>query len=186
MADESFARNDDGQVHDLKCWPQFYGDVESGAKPFEVRKNDRDYKVGDVLLLREWASCWRGLDWSYTGRQCRRKVTYILKAAPFVPPGYCVMGLAEVERETRSETALRATDGVLIPTLSDDNAMGWRAAWMDLAARYNSLADRSAREPIGTISVHGNYVKDSIGPVSALPDGEYDLIRRADGGSKKP
>ena len=40
--------------HDLKTWSPFYAAVASGAKTFELRKDDRNYSVGDVLLLREW------------------------------------------------------------------------------------------------------------------------------------
>ena len=38
--------------HDLKIWPEFFDAVASGAKPFDLRKNDRNYHVGDTLLLR--------------------------------------------------------------------------------------------------------------------------------------
>lgn len=45
------------QQHKLKCWPEFFIVVQSGRKNFEIRKNDRDYKVGDELILSEWAPC---------------------------------------------------------------------------------------------------------------------------------
>ena len=34
-------------VHELKCWPEYFEAVISGAKTFEVRKNDRDFAVRD-------------------------------------------------------------------------------------------------------------------------------------------
>lgn len=40
------------RVHELKIIPRFYYDVISGKKNFEVRFNDRDFKVGDVIILR--------------------------------------------------------------------------------------------------------------------------------------
>jgi hypothetical protein len=40
--------------HDLKIWPQYFVEVAAEQKTFEIRKNDRDYQVGDVLRLREW------------------------------------------------------------------------------------------------------------------------------------
>ena len=61
-------------VHELKCWPEYYEAVESGEKPFEVRKWDRPYRVGDTLLLKEFDQ--KNLD--YTGRQTIRKITYLL------------------------------------------------------------------------------------------------------------
>lgn len=60
--------------HDLKVWPQYYEAVEAGLKPFEIRKNDRDYQVGDTLRLREYSP---GPD-EYTGKETRRIVTFML------------------------------------------------------------------------------------------------------------
>jgi len=41
-------------VHDLKIYPEYWEDIATGKKTFEVRKNDRDYQVGDLLLLRKF------------------------------------------------------------------------------------------------------------------------------------
>lgn len=42
------------EIHCLKTWPEFYQMVVSGNKDFEVRKPDRDYSVGDLLVLQEY------------------------------------------------------------------------------------------------------------------------------------
>ena len=60
--------------HDLKVWPDYFEAITSGRKTFEIRKNDRNYRVGDILDLREYAP---GPD-EYTGRRCERQVTYML------------------------------------------------------------------------------------------------------------
>jgi hypothetical protein len=88
--------------HDLKVWPEFFDALADGRKPFEIRKNDRDYQVGDVLRLREYAP---GPD-VYTGRELRRTVSYMLEGndslafAFGLRTGFVAMGLenAEVER----------------------------------------------------------------------------------------
>lgn len=83
-------------THDLKVWPDFFSAIDCGEKPFEVRKNDRDYRVGDTLRLREYAP---GPD-EYTGRQIERTVSYIISGddvlgfAFGVRPGFVVMGLS--------------------------------------------------------------------------------------------
>ena len=41
-------------IHELKILTEYFEAVASGRKRFEIRKNDRDYKVGDRLYLREW------------------------------------------------------------------------------------------------------------------------------------
>lgn len=40
--------------HELKIWPQYYCRVAAGTKTFEVRKNDRGFQPGDVVILREY------------------------------------------------------------------------------------------------------------------------------------
>lgn len=40
--------------HELKIHPQFLSRIASGQKTFEIRKNDRDYQVGDTLILMEY------------------------------------------------------------------------------------------------------------------------------------
>ena len=76
--------------HKLKTLPEFYQQVVSGNKTFEARKNDRDFKIGDVLHLQEW-------DGSYTGQECHRLVTYMLTGEEFgIKEGYCILGIVPI------------------------------------------------------------------------------------------
>lgn len=101
-----------GSVHELKAWPDFFAAVADGRKTFEVRKNDRGFKVGDTLTLREFRPCSRchgsgreQLDaWDaaacscgkpygkYTGRKLNVRVTYITDFNQ--REGYVVMAIA--------------------------------------------------------------------------------------------
>lgn len=75
-------------IHRLKTWPCYFVEVISGRKNFEVRKNDRGFKTGDLLDLIEWDPD----TGDFTGRQCRREVTYILdNSNPFVALGDMVI-----------------------------------------------------------------------------------------------
>ena len=66
-------------THELKTWPEFFEQTRNGRKKFELRRNDRDFRVGDQLLLKEWipgpsVDKQRG----YTGRELRVRVDYIM------------------------------------------------------------------------------------------------------------
>lgn len=58
----------------VKSWPSFFSAMISGEKRHDMRdKRDRDYKVGDVMLLREYDPFGAG----YTGRDATFRITYI-------------------------------------------------------------------------------------------------------------
>lgn len=40
-------------IHELKILPEYFNEIMYGRKKFEVRFNDRNFKVGDTLLLKE-------------------------------------------------------------------------------------------------------------------------------------
>lgn len=56
------------KTHHIKLASQYYNDVEQRLKNFEIRFNDRHYREGDWLVLKEWHED------SYTGRECVRQV----------------------------------------------------------------------------------------------------------------
>lgn len=80
-------------IHELKTWTQYFHQVKSGLKTFEIRRFDRDYKVGDELLLKEFDN-----EIGYhTGEICHRKITYLIRGGQFgIHPDYCVMGISKI------------------------------------------------------------------------------------------
>lgn len=72
-------------IHHLKIVQEYYDDSAKDIKTFEIRKNDRDYAVGDILHLQEWTGN------SYTGRSKYKRVLYILRDRQYVPEGYACM-----------------------------------------------------------------------------------------------
>lgn len=81
------------KIHRLKTWPNEYAAVRDGRKTFEVRKNDRDFIVGDVLVLEEYDPA----TVSYSERSVVRRVDYILPGDQFgIAPGFVVMSLGLV------------------------------------------------------------------------------------------
>ncbi len=61
------------KAHELKIWPEFFNKVLTMEKPFEIRRTDRDFQIGDLLILKEWNPTTK----EYTGRETVRYVTYI-------------------------------------------------------------------------------------------------------------
>lgn len=60
-------------THQLKIWPQFFDAWRTGKKRAEIRKNDRDYRVGDVVVLNEWDPK-KGKGGTYTRRALRTEI----------------------------------------------------------------------------------------------------------------
>lgn len=59
--------------HELKIYPEHFQGIISGHKTFEIRKNDRNYQVGDILWLREYYP----EDDIYSGESIQCRVSYI-------------------------------------------------------------------------------------------------------------
>lgn len=62
------------QLHELKIWPEYFKPVMEGFKTFEVRFNDRKFKVGDYVTLKEWDKEKK----EYTGKEGFFVITYVL------------------------------------------------------------------------------------------------------------
>lgn len=76
------------KIHELKIMPEYYSAVADGTKRFELRYNDRDFGVGDILRLCEW-------DEDYTGHKLTCVVEYILKEHNGLDDGYVIMGITK-------------------------------------------------------------------------------------------
>ena len=75
-------------THELKTWPESFGAIFYGYKRFEVRKNDRDYKVGDVLILKEYIPETK----EYSGVEIQAYVTCITTCENIVQYGMRATG----------------------------------------------------------------------------------------------
>ncbi len=76
--------------HELKTWPDFFAEIKSARKQFDLRKNDRDFQIGDTLRLREYEPATE----IYTDRVITREVTYIVHGPKWgLEKGFCIMSL---------------------------------------------------------------------------------------------
>lgn len=80
------------RVHNLKCCPEPFSALKNGEKTHEVRVDDRQYQVGDVLCLREWDQG----TMIYSGDLLEFVVTH--KTTGFgLSQGFCVMSLRPIK-----------------------------------------------------------------------------------------
>ena len=72
-----------------KILPEYYHAVYSGEKTFEIRKDEDDIQVDDVVFLLEYDGK------EYTGYVIKARVTYVLRNCPEygLMDGYCVFGI---------------------------------------------------------------------------------------------
>ena len=100
-------------IHALKQETQFFEDVVNGRKLFEVRKNDHNYKVMDLIALNEWDPD----NNLYTGRSCLVYIDYILDDEMYVKEGYVVMTIKPciVELKTSPNYAVRMEYDYKVP-----------------------------------------------------------------------
>lgn len=82
------------RIHILKIENEYLKAIKDGLKTFELRKNDRDYQVGDLIKFSKDKDIY--------------KVTYILKDVPEygLDSNYCILAIKKndlkiVEVETK-------------------------------------------------------------------------------------
>ena len=82
-----------GKIHDLKILKEYFDAKLVGIKPFEIRKNDRDFQVGDYLRPREIVPTpgTSPVIHEYTGRVLITEVVYILRGVG-LQDGYVALG----------------------------------------------------------------------------------------------
>ena len=76
-------------IHALKIHPVYFEEVLSGRKTFEVRKNDRNFLMGDLLALNEYDPEKK----EYTGRSALVYVDYAWMDPKYVAEGYAIMSI---------------------------------------------------------------------------------------------
>ena len=86
------------KIHELKTHAAPFNAVWSGAKGYEIRKSDRDFKVGDILWLRDFAPLLE----VYGERSMLAEVTHLTPGGEWgLPPDLCVMSILVLDRRPR-------------------------------------------------------------------------------------
>lgn len=78
-------------LHHLKTDPEIFQKVFENKKLFELRKNDRDFKVGHWLVLKEFDRNTQ----TYSGREICKEIEYLLKGGQYgLEKGYVAIQLS--------------------------------------------------------------------------------------------
>lgn len=73
-------------IHELKILPIHFEPVEAGLKLAELRNNDRNFSIGDKLILKEFSNG------EYTGRIVIKEVLHIADVSSYLP-GYVLISM---------------------------------------------------------------------------------------------
>jgi len=82
------------KIHELKTIQPHFDNVWCGLKSFEVRKDDRGYNTGDLLLLKEYdyqKEC-------YKIHEILVEIIYILRDERYVKEGFVIIQFKELLR----------------------------------------------------------------------------------------
>lgn len=87
-------------IHHVKSWSHFYDAIKSGLKTHELRDNDRNYKIGDLMCLQRYDN----INGRYTGDECMVEITYITNrerpcafSCSVLDPNYCILSIRRVD-----------------------------------------------------------------------------------------
>jgi hypothetical protein len=80
------------KTHSLKTHPKYFSDVSLGLKPFDVRKADRDFVIGDAMILKEYDPDTE----QYTGREVVVVISYIMTDPSYVKEGFVILGIVKI------------------------------------------------------------------------------------------
>ena len=85
------------RVHELKTIRQFFKVLYDETKTFEIRKNDRDFRDGDILVLRETAKALSSVEDYYTGRVLYAEIVAMWGDVPGLEKGYVAIAIKLLE-----------------------------------------------------------------------------------------
>ena len=80
-------------VHVLKTWPEAFEAVRRGDKTAEFRRNDRDFQLGDMLILVEYCP----VQQKETGHELLRTISHMVEGPAFgIPEGFTMLSFRTI------------------------------------------------------------------------------------------
>ena len=91
------------KIHELKIKEEYFEEILKGNKTFELRKNDRNYEVGDLIhfnIFENLKNPYEKIEVraTYNGKDLF-EITYILKNVPEygLDKDYCILGIKKLD-----------------------------------------------------------------------------------------
>lgn len=129
-------------THILKTWPIFFQAIKRGTKTAEIRKNDRDFQVGDRIILKEWEPTTE----KYTGEFVEVTITHILQDTSIgLQDGYCLLSFIPSGYIKRPELELIDDDSIF-EIYKRRNRFSTDQRWITKVAQAQLEADRKKVE----------------------------------------
>jgi len=81
------------KMKELKILPKYFNDILFSRKRFELRKNDKDFKENDIVILREYDNIKKKFT-CFSENTITVKITYVLKNVEKygLDKDYCIFG----------------------------------------------------------------------------------------------
>ena len=86
------------KIHYLKTVQPFFSEVKKGTKTFEHRINDRDFQVGDEVILQEYDLT----TYSFSGQEIKGTITYVLTKRAGLGDDFCVFSFETTQQITKN------------------------------------------------------------------------------------
>ena len=87
------------KLHELKIKHEYLIEVDRGRKTFELRKNDRDYQVGDLIHFVDIDGNNHIIGNPAYNKKLVFQITYVLKDVPEygLDKDYCILGIKKLK-----------------------------------------------------------------------------------------
>ncbi|GAA3175948.1 DUF3850 domain-containing protein [Rhodococcus baikonurensis] len=95
-------------IHEIKLDRKWFDRVANGTKRVEIRRADRDYQIGDQLVMREYEMTI--LADRYTEREVTVNVTHVLYSIPGLSADYVALSISNPQVHEPGESATTEGD----------------------------------------------------------------------------
>lgn len=162
--------------HHVKSWSHFFQAIKKGDKLHDLRKMDRDYNVGDILVLEEYDF----INGTYTGDSLEVEISYITSnkvpcafSSSALAKDYAILSLRKLLPKEDKKVEFNVYDFVLFDPKKDVfNGL----VSVDYARDKLSLKPLANGGPVRSDNktyVVGEKVSEYTYPVTPNPNAEY-------------